>query len=126
MVEARWIAQTIRDFGLGLGLKQLGINENGVAAFQIGSMGSFFIEPSEDTVLVYAAQEFTRLSLIEMERALGLCGPASQRSVQLRAGIKGDSQLVLCVRLPAAEFTLARLESCISAIVDGFAAVRAM
>ncbi len=125
MVATRWVQETIEEFGQSLGLTGLQINDNGVAAVEVAALGALYIEPQDDAVLVYGAQEFAHLSVDELERALAVGHPGTQRSEAVRAGIRGESQLVFCVRIPVHEFTLARVESCIDAIYNAFDTVRA-
>jgi type III secretion system chaperone SycN len=113
-----WVMHTVREFGLGLGVSRFYVNDNGVACVHIENVGSLFIEPSENQVLVYLARDFGRLTLEELERSLALVYPLENHAMTPWCGLSKGSQLVFGVLMTKEEFDPRRLDMAIQLLRD--------
>ena len=110
-MNPQWLSATIHEFGKGLGLTRLHVNDRGVACVHIAHIGSLFIEPDEEGVLVYLARDYgVSLSRAVLERALLQAHPGTAPPPDIRVGLRHASQLVFGMRLRASECTAAALE----------------
>lgn len=124
MVTQEWVRDTVRDFGRSLGVTRFHVNDRGVAAAHIQRVGSLFIEPRGDIVLIYMARDYGPLTVRELERALELTHPSEGRSMDVRVGLKGDTQFVFCVRVPVEDFRLETLETAVGLLQEMLDRVR--
>ncbi len=107
------ISAALTAFGRNLGLTDFRWPEaSGVAAFAFDQRGTLYVETRDETVLLYLSRELARHQhrLEWLKNALRLCHYQHQWPYTAQAGLRGETQLVFLVRLPARQVTLPELE----------------
>jgi len=112
-----WIEQTIAEFGRGLGIDDLRLNERRHVQLALGSGGLLGIEVVEDTVLVFLSREVSPHDPELRMRALRLCHFKRQWPFPVQAGLRGNDRLILLARIPERQFSLSTLEQAMDLLV---------
>lgn len=111
-----WVRQTVREFGLSLGLTRFHFNDHNVACVHVENIGSLFIETRAPEVLIYLARQ-NHWDLPRLERALALVHPDEGLPMNVFCGMHRSS-LVFGTCLPENAFTLSTLEQTVETLRD--------
>jgi len=111
VVAYSWMAQSLHEFGTRMGVTRFHANDHGVACAHIAGIGSLFIEPGEESVRVYLARDFQRLTLQELEHLLALVYPLEGQPAEVWCGLRKEAQVVFGVTLAKGEFDISTLEN---------------
>lgn len=103
-----WVIQTLREFGLSMGLSRLHFNDQDVACITIENIGTLYIEIREPGVVIYLARQ-DQWSTDRMECALALTHPGEALPYNAFCGMRGE-HLVFGTCLAEEQFTLAEVE----------------
>ncbi len=110
-----YIIETINEFGQGMGLKKLDLDENGLLCLSFEKSGTLYLEylRDQETILVYIARHVPLYDTQIIARSLGLCRHRQELPFSVHAGFKGEDELVFMVRIPARDFTFSSLSQAI-------------
>lgn len=99
MIEA-----VINEFGQGLGLSSMALNESGNVDLQVGEFDRLQLQLMDQSLLLcYAVTHHERDALPLMENLLALTHPDNQHAFQLQIGFLAEDQIALILRLDASD-----------------------
>lgn len=99
MIEA-----VISEFGQGLGLSSMVLNESGNVELQIGETDRLQLQLNEQSLLLcFAVTHHERDALPLMENLLAVTHPDNEHPYQLQIGFLAEDQIALILRLDAKE-----------------------
>ena len=111
MVTPDWIASTLDEFGRGLGLKALALNDVDAVSLRFENGWRLRFEYAEETLNVMITMEVEQDEEM-MRRILMAASPEVERPYPLRAAYLADSREALfAIRLPEREVTLVALDT---------------
>ena len=106
-----WIASTLDEFGRGLGLKALALNDVDAVSLRFENGWRLRFEYADESLNVMITMDFGR-DESEVTRVLLAASPDAERPYPLRAGYLADSgEAVLAIRLPEREVSLVTLDA---------------
>ena len=106
-----WIASALDEFGRGLGLKTLALNDVGAVSLRFENGWRLRFEYAEESLNVAITTEAEQDEEM-MKRILMAANPEVERPYPLRAGYFADSQeAVFAIRLSEREVNLVSLEA---------------
>lgn len=108
-----WVDDTIRDFGRGMGMEDLALNNSGLLCLDFEALGSLFIEQAEEAVLVYLVREMPRHDTLNLQRAMTLCHYREGLPFAVNAAFREENHLVFIARVSENDFSLPTLERAI-------------
>ena len=106
-----WIASALDEFGRGLGLKALALNDVDAVSLRFENGWCLRFEYAEESLNAMITVEAER-DEEKMRRILMAASPEVERPYPLRAGYLADSgEAIFTIRLPEREVTLVALET---------------
>lgn len=122
-----WVEQTLADYGRGLGIEGLRLNQDGVAQLQLQSGMLLAVEHVGEEVLVYIAPMLAFEDDALKLRALKAAGFRNGGGEPIQIGLNGtgmEAVLVILTRVPERSFTLPRLGQTFDYLCRWFEAVQ--
>jgi type III secretion system chaperone SycN len=108
-----WVDNAIRDFGRGMGMEALTLNDEGLLCLDFETTGRLYIERAENAVLVYLVRMIPQHDNVNLQNALALCHYREGLSLTVNAGFGEENRLVFIARVPERDFSLSMLEKTI-------------
>lgn len=106
-----WIASALDEFGRGLGLKTLALNDVDAVSLRFENGWCLRFEYSEESLNAMITMEVEQDEVMA-KRILMAANPETERPYPLRAGCLADSrEAIFAIRLPEREVTLVALET---------------
>lgn len=105
-----WIDETIKDFGRGMGMEGLALNEQGMLCLSFETRGNLYLEKTENGLLLYLARDIPDHHPEILEKAFRLCHFREELPLDVHPGFGNPSSLVFLVRIDEPDFSLPRLE----------------
>ena len=106
-----WIASALDEFGRGLGLKTLALNDVDAVSLRFENGWRLRFEYADEALNVMITMEYGR-DESDVTRVLMAANPDMERPYPLRAGYLADGgEAVLSIRLPEREVSLVTLDA---------------
>ena len=113
-----WVDDTIRDFGLGMGMEDLSFNEEGLLCLAFETMGTLFLEYNREDITIYLVREYPPHETAIAGRALSLCHYRQGLPFVMNAALRGDNLLVFSALVPENDFSLPVLERAVDLLAE--------
>ncbi len=107
---------TLQDFGKTLGIPSLQLNDKGLLELAIDSVGTLFIEKTENLVTFYLIRPLSYPKLETFKQALAFCHPKEKLESPVCAGMTRSDELAFITHLSPANFTIPNLETSIEVL----------
>ena len=104
------ITTAIADFGHSIGIDPLKWNAKGIVCLSFENFGKLYFEPEEDTLLIYLAHNIPFLDKMKMVKAFELTNVRENHPYPVQVGLRGQTAIVFCIRLPAANCQLHEIQ----------------
>ncbi len=118
MTTAEWANRTVGEFGRGMGMDDLRLENDAIVCLEFETSGTLFIERVEDCMLVYLARRLPPPRDRIARRSLELCHYREGLPMTIHAGLKDDDTFVFLTRIDRADFSLPILERAFAALTD--------
>lgn len=106
----QWIDEVVRKFGQTMGLQLPSLTANGQLSLDFEKKGQFFLELTEDGVLLYLARNFPAYQREVAQRALSLCHYRSQGAQTFYPAMRKGDTLVYLTHVTFREFNVPQIE----------------
>lgn len=110
----QWIDEVVRKFGQTMGLTLPALTVSGQISLDFEKKGQFFLEMTEDGVLLYLARSFPAYRRDVARRALAMCHYRSQGPQTFFPAMRRGETLIFLTHLAFRDFNLPQIERSLS------------
>lgn len=116
-----WRDTVLAEVGQGMGIEGLNFSEAGAVSFEFERMGTLYMEPQEEGVLLYLTRALLSHDYMSvLEKALKLCHYTHSQKFALQVGVQEREQLFLCIYLANEAFNRPNVEAVIESLSGHF------
>jgi type III secretion chaperone SycN len=113
-----WIDDSVAEFGRGLDIDHLALNDRGLVSLVFERSGTLFLEQVNGYLLIYLTREIAAKDDSLVLRALSLCHYRNGHPYDLSAAMKGEDRLTFLARIPEREVSPPVLEAAFALLVQ--------